>query len=58
MPVFGVQILSVSPSDLKIQKPAHLGNECVGTGAAIYTVTGSCSNCLPLVSGRLKNLLS
>lgn len=53
MPVFGVQILSMSPSDLKMQKPAHLGDECVGAGAVIHTITGPCSNWLPLVSGEL-----
>lgn len=53
MAVFGVQILSISPSDLKMQKPARLEDECVGTGAAIHIITGSCSNWLPLVSGEL-----
>lgn len=49
MPVFGVQILSMS--DLKMQKPAHLGDECVGAGAAIHPIPRSCSDRLPLVSG-------
>lgn len=51
MPVFGVQILSVSASDLKRQKLAHLlGDECVGAGAAIHTIPGSCNDWLSLES--------
>lgn len=53
MPVFGVQVLSMSPGDLKMQNPVHLGGECVGAGAAIHTITGSRSNWLTLVSGEL-----
>lgn len=53
MLVSGVQILSVSPSDLKMQKPAYLGDECVGAGTASHTITGSCSNWLLLVSREL-----
>lgn len=53
MPVFGFQILSMNPSDFKMQKPAHQGDECVGAGAAIHIITGSCSNWLALVSGEL-----
>lgn len=49
MPVFGVQILSMS--DLKMQKPAHLGDACVGAGAAIHPIPRSCSDRLPLVPG-------
>lgn len=44
MPVVGVQILNMTPSDLKKQKPAHLGDEWVGAGAAVQTVPLSSSD--------------
>lgn len=57
MLVFGVWILSMSPSDLKMQKPAHLRDECMGAGAAIHTITASSSSWLPLVSGESAELV-
>lgn len=51
MPVVRVHILSVTPSDLKKQKPAHLGYERVGAGAAVQTVPVSSSDRLSQVPG-------
>lgn len=51
MPVVEVQILCMTPSDLKKQKPAHLGDEWVGAGAAVQTIPVSSSDWLSQVPG-------
>lgn len=53
MPMVGVHILGMTPGDSKREekKPAHLGDEWVGAGAAIQAVLVSGSDWLPCSSG-------
>jgi len=51
MTVTGVQILNMTPSDLKKQKPAHLGDDCVGAESTVQTVPVSSSDWFSQVPG-------